>query len=181
MAVGERIRWGGRRRHVWLLEIDAAAGEREPPGGHAATPPGRSGLRGPGGRGRAFAGEVGARSRQQGSSGRGHRGRRGVEGKIRTNCFLCNQWQWWVIYPNSMNFGFGGVPPQLLHENHGVGACSTVFLEQIHGGAAGVGCVWLTSFGAELVFWIWSCVELSQTRPKSIRFLTPLSTDTRTL
>jgi hypothetical protein len=25
-------------------------------------------------------------------------------------------------------------------------------LEQIHGGAAGAGCVWLTSFGAELIF-----------------------------
>jgi hypothetical protein len=25
-------------------------------------------------------------------------------------------------------------------------------LEQIHGGAAGAGCVWLTSFGAEFVF-----------------------------
>jgi hypothetical protein len=49
----------------------SAAGKRVPPGGHAATPPGRSGLRGPGG-------EVGARSRQQGSSGMGHRRRRGV-------------------------------------------------------------------------------------------------------
>jgi hypothetical protein len=37
-------------------------------------------------------------------------------------------------------------------------------LEQIHGGAAGAGCVWLTSFEAELVFWIWSFVELSQTQ-----------------
>jgi hypothetical protein len=39
-------------------------------------------------------------------------------------------------------------------------------LEQIHGGAAGASRVWLTSDGAELIFWIWSCVELSQTRPK---------------
>jgi hypothetical protein len=38
-------------------------------------------------------------------------------------------------------------------------------LEQIHGGAAGAGCVWLTGFGAEFIFWIWSCVELSQTPP----------------
>jgi hypothetical protein len=44
-------------------------------------------------------------------------------------------------------------------------------LEQIHGGAAGAGCVWLTSFGAGLVFWIWSCVELSQTPPLSARHL----------
>jgi hypothetical protein len=35
------------------------------------------------------------------------------------------------------------------------------FLELIHGRAIGPGCVWLAIFGAELVFWIWSCVELS--------------------
>jgi hypothetical protein len=39
------------------------------------------------------------------------------------------------------------------------------FLELIHGRATGPGCVWLAIFGAELVFWIWSCVELCQTRP----------------
>jgi hypothetical protein len=80
-----------------------------------------------------------------------------------TNRFLCNQWEWWVIYPNSTKLGFSGVPPEVLHEKHGVGACSTVFLEQMHGGAAAAGCVWLTIFGAELFFWIWSCVELCQT------------------
>jgi hypothetical protein len=47
-----------------------------------------------------------------------------------------------------------------------LGAVPPFFLEQIHGGAAGAGCVWLTIFGAELVFWIWSYVELCQTRPK---------------
>jgi hypothetical protein len=45
-------------------------------------------------------------------------------------------------------------------------------LEQIHGGAAGAGCVWLTSFGAELIFWIWSCVELSKHALKAT-FLPP--------
>jgi hypothetical protein len=49
-----------------------------------------------------------------------------------------------------------------------LGVYSTFFLKQIHGGAAGVGCVWRRKFGVELFFWIWSCVELSQTRPKSI-------------
>jgi hypothetical protein len=44
-----------------------------------------------------------------------------------TNRFLCNQWEWWVIYPNSTKLGFSGVPPEVLHEKHGVGACSTVF------------------------------------------------------
>jgi hypothetical protein len=48
-----------------------------------------------------------------------------------------------------------------------LGVCSTFFLEQIHGGAAGVGCVWQKKFGVELFYWIWSCVELSQTRPKN--------------
>jgi hypothetical protein len=47
-----------------------------------------------------------------------------------------------------------------------LGVCSTFFLEQIHGEAAGVGCVWRRKFGVELFYWIWSCVELSQTRPK---------------
>jgi hypothetical protein len=32
---------------------------------------------------------------------------------------------------------------------------------------AGAGCVWLKTFGVELVFWMWSCVELSKTRPCS--------------
>jgi hypothetical protein len=47
------------------------------------------------------------------------------------------------------------------------GVCSTFFLEQMHGGAAGVGCVWRRKFGVELFYWFWSCVELSQTHPKS--------------
>jgi hypothetical protein len=33
-----------------------------------------------------------------------------------------------------------------------LGVCSTFFLEQIHGGAAGVGCVWRRKFGVELFF-----------------------------
>jgi hypothetical protein len=31
-----------------------------------------------------------------------------------------------------------------------LGVCSTFFLEQIHGGAAGVGCVWQRKFEVEL-------------------------------
>jgi hypothetical protein len=46
-----------------------------------------------------------------------------------------------------------------------LGVYSTFFLEQIHGGAAGVRCVWRRKFGVEL-FFIWSYEELSQTRPK---------------
>jgi hypothetical protein len=34
------------------------------------------------------------------------------------------------------------------------GVCFTFFLEQIHGGAAGVGCVWLRKFGVELFFYL---------------------------
>jgi hypothetical protein len=41
---------------------------------------------------------------------------------------------------------------------------STFFLEQIRGGAAGAGCVWQEKVGVELFFWIWSCLELSQTQ-----------------
>jgi hypothetical protein len=56
------------------------------------------------------------------------RGGRELRERNRTNrSFSTNQWQWWVIYPNSTKFGSGGVPPQLLHENRGVGASSTVF------------------------------------------------------
>jgi hypothetical protein len=33
-----------------------------------------------------------------------------------------------------------------------LGVCSTFFLKQIHGGAAGVGCVWRKKFGVELFF-----------------------------
>jgi hypothetical protein len=54
-------------------------------------------------------------------------GRGGREKKKYRTVFLRNQWQWWVIYPNYTKFGSGGVPPELLHENHGVGASSTFF------------------------------------------------------
>jgi hypothetical protein len=33
-----------------------------------------------------------------------------------------------------------------------LGVCSTFFLEQIHDGAAGIGCVWQRKFGVELFF-----------------------------
>jgi hypothetical protein len=33
-----------------------------------------------------------------------------------------------------------------------LGVCSTFFMEQIHGGAARVVCVWLRKFGVELFF-----------------------------
>jgi hypothetical protein len=45
----------------------------------------------------------------------------------RTNRFFTYRWQWWVISPNSTKFGFGGVPLEALHENYGVGDCSTFF------------------------------------------------------
>jgi hypothetical protein len=48
---------------------------------------------------------------------------------------------------------------------------STFFLEQIRGGAAGAGCVWLEKVGVELFFWIWGCLELSQTRPYILYFI----------
>jgi hypothetical protein len=48
--------------------------------------------------------------------------------KKRTNrSFSTYQWQWWVIYPNSTKFGFGGVPLEALHENHGVGGLLHLF------------------------------------------------------
>jgi hypothetical protein len=83
------------------------------------------------------------------------------------NRFPTYQWQWWVINPNSTKLGFGGVPPKVLYENHRVGPCSTDFLEQIHGGPS---YVWLAIFGAELIFWIWSCVDLCQTHAKALQF-----------
>jgi hypothetical protein len=33
-----------------------------------------------------------------------------------------------------------------------LGVCSTFFLEQIHGGAVGVGCIWWRNFGVKLFF-----------------------------
>jgi hypothetical protein len=39
-----------------------------------------------------------------------------------------------VISPISTEFGVGGAPPKVLHEIHGVRACSTIFLELIQDG-----------------------------------------------
>jgi hypothetical protein len=44
-----------------------------------------------------------------------------------------------------------------------VGVCSTFFLEQIHGGAAGVECVWRRKFGVELFFYLELCGALPNT------------------
>jgi hypothetical protein len=41
--------------------------------------------------------------------------------------FLCNQWKWWVISPNSRKLGFGGVPLEALHGNHVVGGLLHLF------------------------------------------------------
>jgi hypothetical protein len=55
----------------------------------------------------------------------------GKNGKKESNrSFSTYRWQWWVIYPNSTKLGFGGVPLEALHKNHGVGGCSTVFLSR---------------------------------------------------
>jgi hypothetical protein len=52
--------------------------------------------------------------------------------------FSAYQWQWWGISPNSTKLGVGGAPPEVLHENHGVGACS-IFFEYIRDGEVGAG------------------------------------------
>jgi hypothetical protein len=56
-------------------------------------------------------------------------GREAHEGeKNRMNrSFSTNQWHWWVISPNSRKLGFGGVPLEALHENHGVGGLLHLF------------------------------------------------------
>jgi hypothetical protein len=79
--------------------------------------------------------------------------------------FPTNQWQWRVIFTNSTKSSF--VEHLLRHSTKSMdlGSCSTFFSEQICGGAAGAGHVWLEKLGAELVFRIWSCLELCQTRP----------------
>jgi hypothetical protein len=46
--------------------------------------------------------------------------------KIERTVF-CNEWQWWVISPNSRKLGFGGVPLEAFHENHGVGGLLHLF------------------------------------------------------
>jgi hypothetical protein len=51
-----------------------------------------------------------------------------VRKKNRTNRSLStNQWHWWVILPNSRKLGFGGVPLEVLHKNHGVGGLLHIF------------------------------------------------------
>lgn len=101
-----------------------------------------------------------AREVRAGAGGRKQRERN------RTNLsFSTYRWHWWVIYLNSSKFGFGGAPLEILHKNHGVGACSTYFLEQICSGVGGAEHVWMKKLVAELVFQIWSCVELWQIRP----------------
>jgi hypothetical protein len=85
--------------------------------------------------------------------------------KIEDRTVFCNQWQWWVISPNSTKLGFGGVPLEALHENHGVGGLLHLF--------SGVDPRWscwswvclAEKIWSGAVFLIWSCVELSQTRP----------------
>jgi hypothetical protein len=50
-----------------------------------------------------------------------------------------------------------------------LGVSSTFFLEQIHGGAAGVGCVWRRKFGVELFFGsgaAWSSTKHALSKPK---------------
>jgi hypothetical protein len=55
-------------------------------------------------------------------------GGRERRGRNRTNrSFSTNQWHWWVISPNSRKLGFGGVPLEALHENHGVGGLLHLF------------------------------------------------------
>jgi hypothetical protein len=76
------------------------------------------------------------------------------EKKERTNRFFHLPVAWWVISSNSTKTWSWWSTPEVLHKNHGVGVCSTVFLEQIRGGAAEVGRVWLKKFEAELVFLI---------------------------
>jgi hypothetical protein len=62
------------------------------------------------------------------ASGTGKRrcGLRGREEK-KNEPFLCNQWKWWVISPNSRKLGFGGVPLEALHGNHVVGGLLHLF------------------------------------------------------
>jgi hypothetical protein len=52
-------------------------------------------------------------------------------------------------FTHSRKLGFGGVPLEVLHENHGVRGLLHLF-----SGAAGVGCVWLRKFGVELFFYL---------------------------
>jgi hypothetical protein len=38
-----------------------------------------------------------------------------------------DQWQWWVISPNSRKLGFGGVPLELLHKTMELGSAPRFF------------------------------------------------------
>jgi hypothetical protein len=108
-----------------------------------------------------------------GRSGASEAEARGVAGmRIRSEPFFpINQWQWWVIFPNSTKFCFVECLKRYSTKSMDLRPGSTFFLEQIRGGAAGAGCVWLEKVGVELFFWIWGCLELSQTRPYILYFI----------
>lgn len=36
--------------------------------------------------------------------------------KKEIGCYVCNKWQWWIIFPSSTKLGFGGAPLEVLHQ-----------------------------------------------------------------
>jgi hypothetical protein len=38
------------------------------------------------------------------------------ETKKEIGCYVCNKWQWWIIFPSSTKLGFGGAPLEVLHQ-----------------------------------------------------------------
>ena len=71
-------------------------------------------------------------------------------------------------------FEFGGAPLEVLHRFGGSGARSMVLVEQIHGGAAGAGTVWLGKVDPDLDLVNLELVELSQTGPMNSPLLLPI-------
>jgi hypothetical protein len=48
------------------------------------------------------------------------------EGKRKINRFF-NEWQWWVIYLNSMKLEFGGAPAEVLTKTMKLGPAPPIF------------------------------------------------------
>jgi hypothetical protein len=66
--------------------------------------------------------------------------------------FPTNRWQWWVISPNSTKSSVLEHPLRYSTKSMDLGPAPPFLAEQIHGGAAGAGHVWLKKHGAKLVF-----------------------------
>ena len=75
---------------------------------------------------------------------------------------------WWVIFPNSTKLGFGGAPPEVLHQFGESGARSTLLVDQIHGEVGRARTVWQKKMDLNLVLVNPELTNLYQRGPKYV-------------